>query len=258
MFTHTILKSPLDAQFTTHDIYEADSCDFFPSALGDSRENAKKAAHSASKKQAHLFRSFLFSFFPNNHACRRWPKEETAHPSPATKKPSYLFLFFSLSSLSPFFSTYINITTASHVSRRRNWNFFFFCFLSLRKQHSHRPFASHCRCTATHCQLTATRYNELQRATTNCNQLQRTATHCEPSANSLQRVATHCNALQLTASLCTSLQLPTNSLQQANKNQLPGVNSYSWWSQKSEKVAAKKAQLAALRHRIRLETHHGT
>jgi len=47
------------------------------------------------------------------------------------------------------------------------------------------------------------------------------------------------------------------SKKQANKNQLPGVNSYSWWSQKSEKVAAKKAQLAALRHRIRLETHHG-
>jgi len=41
----------------------------------------------------------------------------------------------------------------------------------------------------------------------------------------------------------------------ANKHQLPGVNAYSWWSQKSEKVAAKKAQLAALRHRIRQETH---
>jgi len=36
---------------------------------------------------------------------------------------------------------------------------------------------------------------------------------------------------------------------------LPGVNSYSWWSQKSAKVAAKKAQLAAIRQRIRQETH---
>jgi len=36
---------------------------------------------------------------------------------------------------------------------------------------------------------------------------------------------------------------------------LPGVNSYSWWSEKSAKVAAKKAQLAAIRHRIREETH---
>lgn len=41
----------------------------------------------------------------------------------------------------------------------------------------------------------------------------------------------------------------------AAQGRLPGVNSYSWWSEKSAKVAAKKAQLAAIRNRIRQETH---
>jgi hypothetical protein len=45
----------------------------------------------------------------------------------------------------------------------------------------------------------------------------------------------------------------TEKLQHAHS--LPGVNAYSWWSEKSEKVAAKKAQLADIRRRIRSETH---
>ena len=35
------------------------------------------------------------------------------------------------------------------------------------------------------------------------------------------------------------------------KDRLPGVNAYSWWSQKSARIAAKKAQLAQIRKRLR-------
>ena len=49
-----------------------------------------------------------------------------------------------------------------------------------------------------------------------------------------------------------TVAMPTHA---AAQGRLPGVNSYSWWSEKSAKVAAKKAQLAAIRNRIRQETH---
>ena len=169
IFTHDILKILLDAQCTTHDIYEAESCDFFSSALGDSRENAKKAAHSASKKQAHFFSFFSFLTIMLAGDCQ---KKKLPIRRPRRRKRHIYFFSFLLLLLFPFFPR-ISTTQRLLMCRDEGTGILFsFCFHSLRKKHSHRPFVSHCRCTATHCQLTATRYNELQRATTNCNQLQ--------------------------------------------------------------------------------------
>jgi len=49
--------------------------------------------------------------------------------------------------------------------------------------------------------------------------------------------------------------LHTAKKKAVDPHSLPGVNAYSWWSEKSEKVAAKKAQLASIRRKIHAETH---
>ena len=195
IFTHDILKILLDAQCTTHDIYEAESCDFFSSALGDSRENAKKAAHSASKKQAHFFSFFSFLTIMLAGDCQ---KKKLPIRRPRRRKRHIYFFSFLLFLLFPFFPR-ISTTQRLLMCRDEGTGILFsFCFHSLRKKHSHRPFVSHCRCTATHCQLTATRYNELQPTAMNCNAL---PTHC-------QFIATCCHSLQRTATHCISVHLP--------------------------------------------------